>query len=91
MTTISSRAFFANPAHYFDLAAKEDLAVKRGKMMFQIRLKPKFENPSPSGDPYFANPKNVADILESSKQAREGKFAKTLQTSEDIQEYLGLA
>jgi len=36
MTTISSRTFLANPAHYFNLARREELAIKRGKMIFQI-------------------------------------------------------
>ena len=91
MTTISSREFLLNPAHYFNLARTESIAVKRGSVVFQITPKPKFENPSPSGDSYFADQRNIDDILESSKQARDGKFAKTLRTDEDINRYLGLA
>jgi hypothetical protein len=48
------------------------------------------ENPSPSGDSYFTVRQNMSDILESSQQARCGKFAVTLQTAEDISKYLGL-
>ena len=91
MTTVSTKTFLENPIRFFNLARKEDVAVKRGGTIFQIIPKPEFENPSPSGDPYFADPRNVKDILESSKQAREGKFAKTLLTSDDIEKYLGLA
>jgi len=90
MTTVSTKTFLENPIHFFNLARREGVAVKRGKVIFQITPKSEFENPSPSGDPYWTNPKNVADALESSKQAREGKFAVTLRTPEDISKYLGL-
>ncbi|MCL2414683.1 MAG: hypothetical protein FWC94_05455 [Bacteroidales bacterium] len=40
MTTISSREFLLNPAHYFNLAKRENLAVKRGSVVFQITVKP---------------------------------------------------
>jgi hypothetical protein len=33
----------------------------------------KNENPSPCGDPYFDNPKNLEKILEGAKQVQEGK------------------
>lgn len=90
MTTISTRTFLENPIHFFNLARKENVAVKRGKMIFQITPKPEFENPSPSGDSYWTDPRNIADALESSKQAREGNFAVTLRTPEEINKYLGL-
>jgi len=90
MTTISTKTFLEDPIHFFNLARREDLAIKRGKVVFQLTVKPEFENPSPSGDPYWDNPKNVADYLESCKQAREGKFVVTLQTPEEIDKYLGL-
>jgi len=73
MTTVSSRAFLANPSHYFDLASKETLAIKRGKETFQIMSKPKFENPSPSGDPYWADPRNVAELERRFKEIKEGE------------------
>ncbi|MFD2034234.1 DUF2683 family protein [Belliella marina] len=34
------------------------------------------ENPSPSRDPYFDNPKNIENILEGVKQAQSGKVVK---------------
>jgi len=40
MTTISSREFLLNPAHYFNLAKRENLAVKRGSVVFQLTVKP---------------------------------------------------
>ena len=86
MTTVSTKTFLENPIRFFNLARKEDVAVKRGGTIFQIIPKPEFENPSPSGDPYWADPRNVADALEASK----GKTVATLRTSEDIKKYLGL-
>ena len=93
MTTISTRAFIQNPAHYLNLAIRENVAIKRGKMMFQILPKPQFENISPSGDPYWADPRNVAELNRRLKDRREGKnpIVATLQTSEDIRNFLGLS
>ncbi|MCH7413058.1 hypothetical protein MM213_06165 [Belliella sp. R4-6] len=34
------------------------------------------ENPSPSGDPYFDNPKNIENILEGVKQLQSGEVVK---------------
>ena len=48
------------------------------------------ENPSPSGDTWFENPKNIEGILESMEQAKRGEFAATLKSKEDIKKYLGL-
>jgi hypothetical protein len=62
MPTVSSRIFSENPIHYLNLASREQVEVTRGKMVFQITQKPQFENISPSGDPYWADPKNVAEL-----------------------------
>lgn len=48
----------------------------------------KNDNPSPSGDPYFENPKNVNEILEGVKQAKEGKIVE--MTREERKKMLGL-
>ena len=39
MTTISSRVFLENPTRYFNLAGKEQVAVKRGKRVFLLVLR----------------------------------------------------
>ncbi len=82
MTTVSSRVFSENPIHYLNLASRERVEVKRGKMIFQITPKPQFENPSPSGDPYFANPENVAELQRRIKEVREGKVKFVVLTPE---------
>ena len=93
MTVINSRVFSENPIRYLNLAIKESVAVKRGKMLFQIMPQPQFENISPSGDPYWADPRNVAELERILKEREEGKqpVVATLQTSEDIRKFLGLS
>ena len=47
-------------------------------------------NPSPSGDPYFANPANLAEIEQRAKEHREGKSRATviLRTAEEITSFI---
>ena len=51
---------------------------------------PPFENISPSGDPYWADPRNVAELERRIKEREEGKnpIVATLYTSEDIKNYM---
>ena len=90
MTVVSSKTFSSNPIHYLNLAIKERVTVKRGKMLFQITPKPQFENPSPSGDPYFANPENIAELERRAEEIRAGKVKFTVLTPERQKELLGL-
>lgn len=46
------------------------------------------ENPSPSGDPFFDNPKNIEHILKGVKQAETGDIVK--MTKEKRKKMLGL-
>ncbi|MCL2028577.1 MAG: hypothetical protein FWG79_08865 [Bacteroidales bacterium] len=89
MTTVSSRVFSTNPIHYLNLASRERVEVKRGKMIFQIMPKPQFENPSPSGDPYFADQRNVAELEHRIKDMREGKTKFVVLTPELKKEMFG--
>jgi len=90
MTTVSSRAFSANPIHYLNVARKESIAVKRGKTIIRLTPEPQFENISPSGDPYWADPRNVAELERRIKMREEGKnpIVATVRTSEDIENYI---
>ncbi len=90
MITISSRVFSANPIHYLNLAVRESIAIKRGKKIFTITQEPQIENISPSGDPYWADPRNVAELEKRLKERREGKnpIVVTLQGSEAIENYI---
>jgi len=91
MTVVNTKTFLERPIYFFNLARKEDIAVKRGKSMYRLTLSALSENPSPSGDSYFDVKQNMNDILVSSQQARSGEFAVTLHTAEDISKYLGLS
>ena len=90
MTTVSSRVFSANPIHYLNLASRESVAVKRGKTIFRIMRETPVENISPSGDPYWADPRNVAELERRLKRRREGKEIPILLTPERQKELLGL-
>ncbi len=53
-------------------------------------LKIEVSNPSPSGDPYFADPANLAEIEERVKAHKEGRVESTvvLQSAEDITNFI---
>ena len=59
MTTISSKTFLENPSHFFNLARKEDLAVKRGSSVFRIVYSMPSKDISPSEEKklFFAGSK----------------------------------
>ncbi|MCL2028259.1 MAG: hypothetical protein FWG79_07205 [Bacteroidales bacterium] len=87
MTTVNSRVFSANPTHYLNLAIRERVAVKRGKMLFRIMPEPQFENISPSGDPYWADPRNVQTLKDYDRQRAEGKIKSHILTPEKQKEW----
>ncbi len=53
-------------------------------------LKIEITNPSPSGDPYFADPANLAEVEERVKEYKEGKVTATvvLRTAEEITNFI---
>ncbi|WP_455591676.1 hypothetical protein [Bacteroides sp.] len=63
----------------------ENLLVSKADTL-QIEV----SNPSPSGDPYFANPANIAEVKERVKAHKEGKAKATvvLQSAEDITNFI---
>jgi len=89
MTTVSSRVFSANPIHYLNLATKESVAIRRGARIFRIMPEPPFENISPSGDPYWGDPRNVAEFERRIKERDEGKVEAILLTPEKRKEWFG--
>ena len=48
-----------------------------------------FENPSPSGDPYWADPRNVAELNSRIKERDEGKVVSIPLTLEKRKEWFG--
>jgi len=90
MTTVNSRVFSANPIFYLNLASKESVAVKRGKTIIRLVPEPQVENLSPSGDPYWADPRNIQALRDYDKRKAEGKVEFTTLTREERRELLGL-
>ena len=91
MTTVSSRVFSANPIHYLNLAGKESVAIKRGKMLFRITPEPaKYKNTIDPEDPYWDDERNYLELVRRDKLHAEGKnpVVATLRTSEDIKNFL---
>jgi len=90
MTVVSSKVFSSNPIHYLNLSINENVTIKRGKMFFHITPKCQFENPSPSGDPYFAHPANIAELERRIEARKDGKVQFKVLTPELQKELLGL-
>jgi len=90
MTVVSSKVFSTNPIHYLNLAISESVAIKRGKILFQITPTFPLENPSPSDDPYYANPKNIVELERRMEEMRNGNVKCKVLTPERQKELLGL-
>jgi hypothetical protein len=59
MTTISTKTFLENPVYFFNLARREDVAVKRGDSTFRIVYNTPSEsiNPNEEKKLFFAGSK----------------------------------
>ena len=76
MVVVSSRDFRDNQRKYFELATKQRVIIKRKKEFLELVPRGTVipENPSPSNDPYFDNPKNIEGILEAMTQVVKGEL-----------------
>lgn len=91
MTVVSSRVFLENPIHYFNLALKESVAVKRGKRVFRITPEePEYKNTIDPEDPYWDDKRRYDDYMRLLKRRAEGKMKFTRLTPERQKELLGL-
>ena len=91
MTTVSPRVFSANPIFYLNLASRENVAIKRGKMIFRIMPEPvKYKNTIDPKDPYWDNERNYLELVRRDKLRREGKEEPILLTPELQKELLRL-
>ncbi|MDH6341221.1 hypothetical protein M2480_000371 [Parabacteroides sp. PFB2-12] len=90
MVVITSSELEANQNKFFDMAEKEPILVKRGKFLFELRRVPQpYENPSPSGDPWFNHPKNRQLLQERIEEYKKGEGkGVSLSSEEDIQSFL---
>jgi antitoxin YefM len=90
MQVISSRAFRDSQKKYLDLATRERVIIKRKNDFLELvpRGNTIPDNPSPSLDPWFDNPKNLETLNRSIEQAKNGKTV--ILTKEMQQGLLGL-
>ena len=87
MTTVSSRAFSTRPIHYLNLARTESVAVRRGKTVFRIMPETEVENISPSGDPFWGDPRNIQALKNYDKLRAEGRVETFVLTPEKRKEW----
>lgn len=69
-----------------EILAKFRELAKKLDINFTERDLDKFDNPSPSNDPFYDNPENIAHITEGIKQMKEGKVVNL--TDEELRKIL---
>ena len=91
MLVVSSREFRDNQKKYFDLAAKERVVIKRKNEFLELvpRGNSIPENPSPSNDPWFDDPRNIEELERRLKKHESGDKSGgiVLTTKEDIKAF----
>jgi hypothetical protein len=78
MIVVSSREFRDNQKKFLDLAEIQRVIIKRRNQFIELIPRGEIipESVSPSRDPYFNDPRNIADINEGLQQVKEGKTIK---------------
>ena len=72
--TISPSELRANQKKYFDMAEHTRVFVKRGRKLIELVVSDGISlNPSPSGDPWFDDPRNIAELSRRIKEYEAGK------------------
>ena len=82
--TISPSEFRNNQKKYFDMAEHTRVFVKRGRKLIELVVSDGISlNPSPSGDPWFDDPRNIAEpaVSRNTKQAKPEKELFMIQAS----------
>ena len=85
MIVISSREFRENQKKFLDLAETQRVVVKRrgGKYTELVNCGDSIpENPSPSNDPYFDDPRNLQALLRAMQQVKEGNVTRVANVEE---------
>jgi hypothetical protein len=87
MLVITSRAFRDSQKKYLDLAQKDRVIIKRKNDFVELVHRGNIipNNPSPSNDPWFNNPKNIEALNRSIEQAKNGQ---TITLTEAMQKEL---
>lgn len=82
--TISPTELRANQKKYFDMAENTRVFVKRGRKLIELVVKDSIDmNPSPSGDAWFDDPRNVEEVMKRIKEYESGESE--LFALEDVQ------
>ena len=72
--TISPTELRANQKKYFDMAENTRIFVKRGRKLIELVVSDGISmNPSPSGDPWFDDPRNIAELSRRIKEYEAGE------------------
>jgi hypothetical protein len=92
MLVISSRKFRESQKKYFELAKEQRVIIKRNNEFVELVPRGNVipENPSPSGDPYYDNPENLAELKRRIEALEQGKVKTYELTKERQKELLGL-
>ena len=91
MLVVSSREFRDSQKKYFDLAVKERVIIKRKNGFLELvpRGNNIPENPSPSGDPWFDDHRNIEELERRLKKHESGDKSGdiVLKNKEDIKAF----
>ena len=91
MLVVSSREFRDSQKKYFDLAVKERVVIKRKNEFLELvpRGNNIPENPSPSSDPWFDDPRNIEELERRLKKHESGDKSGdiVLTSKEDIKAF----
>lgn len=88
MLIINTREFRESQKKYFELAEKQQVFIKRGNKMFELKPVEKEGNPHPDGDPFFEDKNNVVLIAVGVEQAKSENTIKL--TISEVKKLLGL-
>lgn len=89
MLVISSRAFRDSQKKYFDLAKRERIIIKRKNEFMELVPRGNVipDNPSPSNDPWFNDPRNIEALDRAILQTKEGKVTR-VSGKEELKAFL---
>jgi hypothetical protein len=89
MLLVTASEFRKNQKKYFQLALNEKVGVKSGDTVFEITpSKEVYVNPSPSGDPWFDDPRNMEMVERGLAEVKAGHVTRV--SLDDIKTMLRL-
>ncbi|MDR0907107.1 MAG: hypothetical protein LBM63_00640 [Rikenellaceae bacterium] len=89
MMLVTASEFRKNQKKYFQLALNEKVGVKSGNVIFEIKPSPEvYINPSPSGDPWFDDPRNMEMVERGLAEVKAGHVTRV--SLDEVKTMLGL-